>query len=155
MPRGRGAYYKEKYGGRGGRGGSGKGETPLTNHNTTVDAKLEEADEPLQPNGDLAALLKKIDGESYGHYKTLRGLYTFDECTLGIVHVQGDAYAAPSRVFFRIPLSFGRIPNELLSTPCRAIALADFLARRLCDLIKIEEADTSLIQGSLIIRTHA
>ncbi len=73
--------------------------------------------------------LQRLDGQSYGAYKSLKGAYDFADFTLHIDHVQGDPFAAPSRVRVVVPQSVAGFPAEVWHPPCRAIALADYLTR--------------------------
>ena len=43
--------------------------------------------------------LQALDGKSYKAYKDLRGCHQFADFTLHIDYVQGDPFAAPSRVW--------------------------------------------------------
>ena len=52
---------------------------------------------------DLKKKLGFVNHKSYGMYKELQGEYGFPEYLLCIDHVQGDPFAAPSRVRVRIP----------------------------------------------------
>ncbi|WP_035991974.1 ABC-ATPase domain-containing protein [Leptolyngbya sp. KIOST-1] len=73
--------------------------------------------------------LHRLDGQGYGAYKSLKGKYTFEDFTLHIDHVQGDPFAAPSRVRVVVPQAVAGFPNRLWELPCRAIALSDYLTR--------------------------
>ncbi|MGB3309890.1 MAG: ABC-ATPase domain-containing protein [Nodosilinea sp.] len=73
--------------------------------------------------------LHRLDGQGYGAYKALKGEYDFEDFTLHIDHVQGDPFAAPSRVRVVVPQAIAGFPENLWAMPCRAIALADFLTR--------------------------
>ncbi|PZV00569.1 MAG: ATPase [Leptolyngbya sp.] len=73
--------------------------------------------------------LHRLDGQSYGAYKGLKGEYDFGDFTLHIDHVQGDPFAAPSRVRVVVPQVVAGFPKSLWELPCRAIALADYLTR--------------------------
>lgn len=77
----------------------------------------------------LDSLLHRLDGQGYGAYKSLKGSYQFDDFTLHIDHVQGDPFAAPSRVRVVMDQSVAGFPMNLWQTPGRAVALADFLLR--------------------------
>ncbi|HHE48044.1 MAG TPA: ATPase, partial [Candidatus Acetothermia bacterium] len=79
----------------------------------------------------LGALLARIDGAGYGAYKRLQGTWAFPDFTLHIEHVQGDPFAAPSRLRVYISQEVARFPQELFSNRPRRIALEDFLVRRL------------------------
>jgi predicted ABC-class ATPase len=78
----------------------------------------------------LSQQLRRLDGQSYKAYKEIRGEYDFGRFTLFIDHVQGDPFAAPSRVRVQVPQSMAQFPADLYSTPVRAIALADYLTRQ-------------------------
>ena len=78
---------------------------------------------------DLLQLLDRIDGRGYPAYRELRGAHELDGCTLFVDHVQGDPFAAPSKLRLRIPMERAALPSELFENRVRRIALADFLAR--------------------------
>jgi len=71
--------------------------------------------------------LQHIDGRSYPAYRDIKGRWVFDEITLFIDHVQGDPFAAPSRL--RVQVSTG-IPDALLDSPDKRLAVEDWLLRR-------------------------
>jgi predicted ABC-class ATPase len=73
--------------------------------------------------------LQRLDGQSYKAYKSLKGEYNFADFTLLIEHVQGDPFAAPSRVRVVVPQEVAQFPKDLWNQPCRAVALADYLTR--------------------------
>jgi predicted ABC-class ATPase len=78
---------------------------------------------------DLRRVLNRIDGKGYPAYKDIRGEYEFPGFTLLIDHVQGDPFAAPSRLRVRVPQGVTGYPADTYSRHSRRIALADFLAR--------------------------
>ncbi len=73
--------------------------------------------------------LQRLDGQSYKAYKALKGEYDFADFTLMIEHVQGDPFAAPSRVRVVVPQEVAQFPRDLWHSSCRAMALADYLTR--------------------------
>lgn len=77
----------------------------------------------------LEELLKRIDGKGYGAYKDLKGSYQFPKYKLIIDHVQGDPFAAPSRVRIVMEEKVHGLPKEWLSHPNQRVAVADFLTR--------------------------
>lgn len=79
----------------------------------------------------LASTLQRLDGQSYGEYRCLVGQWELDQpgVTLHVDHVQGDAYAAPSKVRVAIAHTLTRFPTDLVSSPLRRVALTDFLLR--------------------------
>ena len=87
----------------------------------------------LRTPADLTQALRSIDGTGYGAYKSIAGGYDFDDFTLHIDYVQGDPFAAPSRVRAVFRSGVVRLPDELIRTVVRRIATADFLNRLLAN----------------------
>ncbi len=79
---------------------------------------------------DLRAALHRIDGRGYKAYRDVRGRWEQPDLVLCIDHVQGDPFAAPSRLRLRVPQETAGLPAHLFSNPVRRTALADFLTRR-------------------------
>ncbi len=77
---------------------------------------------------NLQRTLHRIDGKGYPAYKDIRGSYSFDDFTLFIDHVQGDPFAAPSRLRARMPMRVAGFPPNTRANGSRVIALRDFLA---------------------------
>lgn len=77
----------------------------------------------------LRQTLHKLDGASYGAYKSIKGRYDFGDFTLWIDHVQGDPFAAPSRVRVEVAAGVAQWPAALWSNPVRRLALEDYLLR--------------------------
>jgi hypothetical protein len=78
----------------------------------------------------LISILQRIDGRGYGAYKDSRGVYRLHrDWILDIDHVQGDPFAAPSRLRLRLPLSIAKFPDACLTSEIRRVALCDFLTR--------------------------
>ena len=76
--------------------------------------------------------LIRIDGRPYGHYRDLRGRrYSLGGCTLQVDHVQGDPFAAPSRLRVDVPCAALRLPEWARSGREARRATADFLQRAL------------------------
>ncbi|PRR79320.1 ABC-ATPase domain-containing protein [Clostridium vincentii] len=78
---------------------------------------------------DLKKELYSIDGRGYNSYKSLAGQYDFNKYILSIDHVQGDPFAAPSRVRIIMDQSVANIPKELFDKEHKRIAVQDFLTR--------------------------
>ncbi len=78
----------------------------------------------------LKRVLQQIDGKGYKAYKEIAGGYRFDGGSVFIDYVQGDPFAAPSKLRVRIPQSRASLPRELCQPKTRRIALEDFLARQ-------------------------
>jgi len=75
----------------------------------------------------LRALLQRIDGRSYPAYRDLRGRWDLGEVTVIIDHVQGDPFAAPSRIRARVDTG---IAADIRSDPDARLAAEDWLLRR-------------------------
>lgn len=79
---------------------------------------------------ELRRKLRRIDRSSYRAYKTIAGAYRFEDFVLYIDHVQGDPFAAPSRLRVMVPRESARFPQESCLPESRAIGVAALLARR-------------------------
>jgi predicted ABC-class ATPase len=78
---------------------------------------------------DLRDLLDRIDGRGYKAYRDLRGAFDLGGPVLHVDHVQGDPFAAPSRLRVRVPMERAALPRALFAGRVGRLALADFLAR--------------------------
>lgn len=78
---------------------------------------------------ELKSELYKIDGKSYKLYKNLEGKYAFKDYILSIDHVQGDPFAAPSRIRVIVKQNTAGFPKELFDNKNKNIAVADYLTR--------------------------
>lgn len=81
---------------------------------------------------ELRATLARLDRGPYPAYRELRGAWALGAVTLFVDHVQGDPFAAPSRVRVRVLRTGQGALDPALdqSSRVRRVALADFLARR-------------------------
>ena len=84
----------------------------------------------MQTSTDLRELLVRIDRRSYPAYKDTKGTYQFPGYVLSIDHVQGDPFAAPSRLSIHVSGKTAGFPRELYRLPCQRVALQDQLLRR-------------------------
>ena len=84
----------------------------------------------MQTATDLRNLLARIDRKGYPAYKDTKGAYQFPDYVLSIDHVQGDPFAAPSKVSIHVRGSAAAFPPSLYRTPVQRIALQDALTRR-------------------------
>ena len=82
----------------------------------------------------LRQILARIDHRSYPAYKETRGSYQFPGYVLSIDHVQGDPFAAPSRLSIRVKGEQAGFPTALYHLPCQRLALQDGLTRRFARL---------------------
>ena len=78
---------------------------------------------------ELRRMLRRIDGKGYRAYRDIHGRYDFGEYSLSVDHVQGDPFAAPSRVSVRLGIEEAGFGPELVANRVRRIALSDFLTR--------------------------
>ncbi|UCF19102.1 MAG: ATPase, partial [Gemmatimonadota bacterium] len=83
----------------------------------------------------LRASLRAIDSKGYGAYKQIAGGYDFGDLVLHIDYVQGDPFAAPSRLRAVFPREVTQLPEELLQPVARRRATADCLNRRTWDAL--------------------
>ena len=84
----------------------------------------------MQTAAELRSLLNRIDRRGYPAYKDARGTYQFPNYILSVDHVQGDPFAAPSRLSILVKGRAAGFPPELYDRPHRRIALQDQLTRR-------------------------
>lgn len=85
----------------------------------------------MKQSSELSRALHQIDHKSYPAYKQLRDVYQFPGYLLGIDHVQGDPFAAPSRVSIHVKGAQAGFPEELYRLPCQKTALEDALLREM------------------------
>ena len=61
----------------------------------------------------LKNMLARIDHRGYPAYKELQGMYDFGAYMLSIDHVQGDPFAAPSKVSIHVRGKQAGFPEHL------------------------------------------
>ena len=83
----------------------------------------------MQSALELRNKLKNIDRKSYPAYKDLRGQYDFKDYVLSIDHVQGDPFAAPSRLSVRVKEEKAGFLPAFYDTHAKRITLQDHLTR--------------------------
>ena len=83
----------------------------------------------MKSSEDLRSRLRSIDHRSYPAYKDLKGQYDFGDYTLSIDHVQGDPFAAPSRLSVLVPGKKAAFPAEYYDTLPKRVTLQDHLTR--------------------------
>ncbi len=83
----------------------------------------------MKTKQELQTTLRQIDRKSYPAYKQLRGAYRFDGFFLHIDHVQGDPFAAPSKVRLEVAGSQAGFDPVWYDTKEKKTALEDFLLR--------------------------
>ena len=145
---GRGDYYKQKYGSGGrGRGGSGGG-----GGRGGYDDNIKAA-EGGGSYDDLERCLRRLDGKSYGAYHDLdtpedRGwVNPQGGFSLFVGRAQSDPFAPPTRCRVVVNAASAGFPKESYSNRIRATATSDFLLRNLYIICKQQGADASLAGG--------
>ena len=83
----------------------------------------------MQSSADLKNLLDRIDHRGYPAYKDTKGEYQFPGYVLSIDHVQGDPFAAPSKLSIHVKGKTAAFPKELYQERRPRIALQDGLTR--------------------------
>lgn len=83
----------------------------------------------MKSSVELKNLLNQINHRGYPAYKETAGSYQFEGYVLGIDHVQGDPFAAPSRVSVRVRGAEAGFLPEFYKEKHRRIALQDLLIR--------------------------
>ena len=78
----------------------------------------------------LIDFLNGIDGQGYKAYKGLRGTWAFPDFALHVDHVQGDPFAAPSRVRVILPPETAALEDDVLTPRSRRLGVASLLAKR-------------------------
>ena len=78
---------------------------------------------------ELRNKLRAIDHRGYPAYKELKDKYDFGDYILSIDHVQGDPFAAPSRVSVHVPMKKAAFPEEYYNEYTKRITLQDHLTR--------------------------
>ena len=73
--------------------------------------------------------MRSIDHRSYPAYKELRGQYDFTDYVLSIDHVQGDPFAAPSRLSVLVKAQRAAFPTAFYNTFEKRVTLQDHLTR--------------------------
>lgn len=90
----------------------------------------------MKSAAELQTLLRQIDHKGYPAYKDTRGQYQFQQYVLSIDHVQGDPFAAPSKVSLIVPGRVAGFNRDCYGEKHRRIAFQDYLLRRVASKIK-------------------
>lgn len=77
----------------------------------------------------LRGVLKGLEGRGYPGYRAIRGRWDFPGFVLHVDHVQGDPFAAPSRLRVELSPAQAGLPREECAPRSRAEGVADLLAR--------------------------
>jgi len=78
---------------------------------------------------ELASMLEQLDGRGYKAFKSIVGTWRFPDFALHVDHVQGDPFAAPTRVRLILSADVVDLPESAYRTRSRALGTAAFLAR--------------------------
>ncbi|HKJ02193.1 MAG TPA: ABC-ATPase domain-containing protein, partial [Longimicrobiales bacterium] len=84
----------------------------------------------------MRSLLQRLDGGGYKAYKELKGRWALPHFPLQVDHVQGDPYAAPSRVRVFLDPDYTGLPRSACVQGGRAVGTAALLARTFQDLAR-------------------
>lgn len=84
----------------------------------------------MKHSEELRKSLRRIDHRGYPAYKDLRGEYDFRSYLLSIDHVQGDPFAAPSKLSVHLKGTVAGFPAALYRNDHRRITLQDVLTRK-------------------------
>lgn len=84
----------------------------------------------MKSSEELRSSLRAINHKSYPAYKSLAGSYSFGKYILNIEHVQGDPFAAPSRLSVKVNHKNAKFPDTYYETKWSKTALEDYLIRR-------------------------
>ena len=90
----------------------------------------------MKSAAELQNLLRQIDHKGYPAYKETRGQYQFQQYVLSIDHVQGDPFAAPSKVSLIVPGRVAGFDRGCYEEKHRRIAFQDYLLRRMAAKIR-------------------
>lgn len=80
--------------------------------------------------------LKNLEGRSYREYKGIKGDYAFDEFTLSVDYVQGDPFAAPSKIRIKVPQAIAQFPPQWITDYVGQCAIADYLTRQVAGVAR-------------------
>lgn len=83
----------------------------------------------MKTSSDLKKQLLSLNNKSYSLYKTLSGIYLFNDYALSIDHVQGDPFASPSSIRIIINQNIAKFPNKLFNKKYKKVALEDHITR--------------------------
>ncbi|KAI0352187.1 hypothetical protein OH77DRAFT_1428719 [Trametes cingulata] len=136
---GRGAYYKQLYGGR----GRGRGAAPAapsdandpSDHQSRGTKRSHPDDHGPRSSENLLRKVRSLGGKSYPAYRDLQGTWDYPTFRLVVDHIQSDPYAPPSKLRLRVPHTVARIPEALFSNKARTVALCDYLTRHVCSVL--------------------
>ncbi len=83
----------------------------------------------MKTQSDFQQQLRRLHGRGYKAYKSIQGSYDYGRWLLFVDHVQGDPFAAPSKIRVRISQEEAHFPSDLWNNSVRELAFRDYLAR--------------------------
>ena len=95
---------------------------------------------------DLRRILQRIDGRGYKAYKDIWGQYRFPQFTLFVDYVQGDPFAAPSRLRLQVQQPVAGYPEQLFANKSRRLGLESYLALAFQAACRMVTGKSGLIQ---------
>ena len=101
--------------------------------------------------GDLGRVLEAVDGRPYPAYRDLRGRgYAVGAYHIQLEHVQGDPFAAPSRLRVDVPAGVPQLTPAALDGPHVRRATADFLHRAIDRVLRSERRSAGSGKSGLL-----
>lgn len=84
----------------------------------------------MKTSEELRSNLRAVNHKSYPAYKSLAGSYSFGKYILNIEHVQGDPFAAPSRLSIQVSHKIAGFPAAYYESKWNKRTLEDYIIRR-------------------------
>ncbi|MGI8934883.1 MAG: ABC-ATPase domain-containing protein [Phormidesmis sp.] len=82
----------------------------------------------------LEKRLNNLEGRSYRDYRAIKENYAFPQFDLTVDYVQGDPFAAPSRIRIRLSQTVAQFPSQWLTDYVSQTAIADYLTRQVAQV---------------------
>lgn len=102
----------------------------------------------MQTAKQLRQTLHRIDGQGYGTYRQLRGVYDLDDFQLFIDKVQVDPYAPPSLIRVVLHPEVVELPQHLLDDHAGRVAVSDFVTRAVAATLRVGEGRSPVRIGT-------
>ena len=84
----------------------------------------------------LRRSLRAIDRKGYKSYKQIKACYRFAEHELEFDHIQGDPFAAPSRVSIRVAHKVSGFQSKYWENASRCLGFTDYITRAIVNACK-------------------
>jgi predicted ABC-class ATPase len=107
-----------------------------------------------RPAEELEQLFLGMDGQGFTAYKRLEGAWRYPDFVLHVDHVQGDPYAAPTRVRALLPPEVAELPARAWRSEPRALGTAAFLARAFAEAARAGSYDRGTGRSGEIAMEH-